>query len=242
MDGRDDVEEQGADAIGFGDDFLTSSNQTASGLYCINETFAMTVNATNWDNGIADWVKSRADKLPLGVKQSELPLVTVVMMCSEESELPNTYLFKTREGGMGILQITGFTENPSALKIRYKLVLPQASPAPITSRMLLPADRTKPSDEQIRRKILGTWIVDGDPSRTVENKPDGSFVTHEGTELTAEGTLQVKDGFIVATMTNGSGPNATLEVESNKVVSIDDYKMVFLSSQGGTNVVTAHKR
>jgi hypothetical protein len=84
--------------------------------------------------------------------------------------------------------------------------------------------------------------VDGDPSRTIENKPDGSFVTHEGTELTAEGTLQVKDGFIVATMTNGSGPNATLEVESNKVVSIDYYKMVILTSQSGTNVVTAHKR
>jgi hypothetical protein len=243
MDGRDDVEEQGADAIGFGDDFLTSSNQTASGLYCINETFAMTVNATNWDNGSADWVKSRADKLPFGVKQSELPLVTVMMMCSEDGELPNTYLFKTREGGRGILQITGFTETPPAVKIRYKLVLAQASPVPITSgRMLLPADRTQPSDEQIRHKIVGTWTVDGDPSRTIENKPDGSFVTHEGTELTTEGTWRVKDGFIVATITNASRPNATLEVESNKVVSIDDYKMVVLSIQGGTNVVTAHKR
>jgi hypothetical protein len=203
----------------------------------------MTVNATNWDNGIADWVKSRADKLPFGVKQSELPLVTVMMMCSEDGELPNTYLFKTREGGRGILQITGFTETPPAVKIRYKLVVAQASPVPITSgRMLLPADRTQPSDEQIRHKIVGTWTVDGDPSRTIENKPDGSFVTHEGTELTTEGTWRVKDGFIVATITNASRPNATLEVESNKVVSIDDYNMVILSSHGGTILLTAHKR
>ena len=35
---------------------------------------------------------------------------------------PATWLFKTREGGMGLVQITGFTENPRAVKIRYKLV------------------------------------------------------------------------------------------------------------------------
>ncbi len=33
-----------------------------------------------------------------------------------------TYEFQTREGGTGILQITGFTENPRGVKIRYKLV------------------------------------------------------------------------------------------------------------------------
>jgi hypothetical protein len=84
--------------------------------------------------------------------------------------------------------------------------------------------------------------VDGDPSRTIENKPDGSFVTHDGPALVSAGTLQVKDGYIVATMTNGPGPNPTVEVESNKVVSIDDYKMVILTTQGGTNVLTAHRR
>jgi hypothetical protein len=32
--------------------------------------------------------------------------------------------FKTREGAVGILQITGFTDNPRSVKIRYKLVHP----------------------------------------------------------------------------------------------------------------------
>jgi preprotein translocase subunit SecD len=34
------------------------------------------------------------------------------------------WFFKTREGGMGLLQIIGFTENPRGVKIRYKLVQP----------------------------------------------------------------------------------------------------------------------
>lgn len=41
---------------------------------------------------------------------------------SGRGELPVTFAFKTREGGRGLLQITGFTENPRGVKIRYKLV------------------------------------------------------------------------------------------------------------------------
>ena len=41
-----------------------------------------------------------------------------------KGELPVTYIFKTREGGMGILQIVGFTEDPKGVKIRYKMVQP----------------------------------------------------------------------------------------------------------------------
>jgi len=35
---------------------------------------------------------------------------------------PATYGFQTREGSIGLLQITGFTDNPPGVKIRYKLV------------------------------------------------------------------------------------------------------------------------
>ena len=38
------------------------------------------------------------------------------------SNLPQTFLFKTVAGKIGILQITGFTNNPRGVKIRYKLV------------------------------------------------------------------------------------------------------------------------
>ena len=39
-----------------------------------------------------------------------------------QGELPVTYFFKTREGGIGVLQITGFNENPKGVRIRYKLL------------------------------------------------------------------------------------------------------------------------
>ena len=41
---------------------------------------------------------------------------------SGRGELPATIAFKTREGAQGLLQITGFTDSPKAVKIRYKLV------------------------------------------------------------------------------------------------------------------------
>ncbi len=37
-------------------------------------------------------------------------------------KLPATWVFRTREGGLGLLQITGFTDNPRGVKLRYKLV------------------------------------------------------------------------------------------------------------------------
>ena len=58
----------------------------------------------------------------------------------------------------------------------------------------------------------------------------------------------VKAGFVIATMTNAPSwyaprdPVARHNAESNKVVSIDEHKMVFLSSQDGTTVLTAHKQ
>jgi predicted Ser/Thr protein kinase len=40
-------------------------------------------------------------------------------------KLPATYAFQTRQGGLGILQITGSVDNPSAVKIRYKMLREQ---------------------------------------------------------------------------------------------------------------------
>lgn len=39
-----------------------------------------------------------------------------------------TYLFKTREGGIGLLQIIGLTDDPRGVKVRYKLMQYTATP------------------------------------------------------------------------------------------------------------------
>jgi len=41
---------------------------------------------------------------------------------SARGGVPATWIFKTREGGIGILQIVGFTEGPKGVRIRYKML------------------------------------------------------------------------------------------------------------------------
>jgi len=73
---------------------------------------AVRVLSSMWSNvsaaAIAEVVKSKSSKDTTLLSADEL--------------LPSTWIFQTREGGMGILQITGFTENPRGVKVRYKLV------------------------------------------------------------------------------------------------------------------------
>jgi serine/threonine protein kinase len=51
------------------------------------------------------------------------------------SNTPACYAFQTREGSMGILQITGFTDNPRGVKLRYKLVQNGTNAIPIESKL-----------------------------------------------------------------------------------------------------------
>ncbi len=97
-----------------------------NGLCCINGTSAKEIDSSNWNNADAGWVAENAGKIQVGVD---------TWMISGMGDLPITYLFKTREGGMGILQITGFTENPRGVKLRYKLV--QKNPESTTNPFLV---------------------------------------------------------------------------------------------------------
>jgi hypothetical protein len=59
------------------------------------------------------------------VRQIVVPLSSTLrggVAMPGKDQLPATFVFKTREGGMGLLQITGETENSSGVMIRYKLV------------------------------------------------------------------------------------------------------------------------
>ena len=54
--------------------------------------------------------------------------------CPARVPLPVTYMFKTREGGLGILQIVGFAENPKGVKIRYRMVQAAAPSAAVSEK------------------------------------------------------------------------------------------------------------
>ncbi|MBI3850194.1 MAG: serine/threonine protein kinase [Verrucomicrobia bacterium] len=58
----------------------------------------------------------------------------------KDSPTSYTFGFKRRNGGLGLLQITGFTENPRGVKIRYKLVQTKSA-ASTVSRKPEPSQR-----------------------------------------------------------------------------------------------------
>jgi len=68
--------------------------------------------STGWDEITADSVSAQLEKTDI---HESIPL-------NGMGDFPPTCLFQTREGGKGILQIRGFTENPRGVRIRYKLV------------------------------------------------------------------------------------------------------------------------
>ncbi len=80
--------------------------------------------------------------------------------------LPATFLFKTREGGMGILQIVGFTENPKGVKIRYKMLQKdgqartEAHEAITAIAMTSAIERREKTlkDYQLRYQVVKKWM------------------------------------------------------------------------------------
>lgn len=81
------------------------------------------VDGSGWQDSLP---KALAAKL-----ESVQPLREVIMR--GENALPATFLLQTREGGKGVLQITGFTDNPRGVKIRYKLVKWSKGSPPVTT-------------------------------------------------------------------------------------------------------------
>jgi tRNA A-37 threonylcarbamoyl transferase component Bud32 len=81
-----------------------------NGLVCLDMKVAA-VPPSAWDETTALAVSNQL----AGIKAQG-----TAVLSGQEGSL-STWLFQTREGGMGILQITGLAENPRGVKIRYKL-------------------------------------------------------------------------------------------------------------------------
>ena len=102
-------------------------------------------------------------------------------------------------------------------------------------------------DDAIRNKIVGVWKPD--PASDYADELDNVTVSSDGTTTiklkgqggspgeTSTATWQVTAGVFVVTMTNDDG---TLDIESNKVVRVNDHEWVF-QEDGETDLTTLHK-
>jgi serine/threonine protein kinase len=144
-----------------------------NGLACESGTFALQTEVSNWDSAPADWVAEHAKNIK--------PVWDTCHM-SGMGELPKVYLFKTREGSLGILQITGLTENPRGVKIRYKLV--QNSSAQKISgfekTIMLARATNKFVGTTTDTRTVSVWsdsnLLPGEKFRQTTRLPDGETV------------------------------------------------------------------
>ena len=106
---------------------FTNLHTSYRGLGCF-ETATERVGNEQWEQMAAGEITAELSHV--------FPLTNGNYLAARSDE-PTTWLFKTREGGTGILQITGFTENPRGVKLRYKLVQTTIPPQQITENRLL---------------------------------------------------------------------------------------------------------
>jgi hypothetical protein len=90
-----------------------------------------------------------------------------------EQDRTDCYSFRTREGGEGMLQIIGSTDNPSGVKLRYKLV--QNSQAKTVRKAPVPA-ASLAEPPQLRFLAWQDEWVTNQPAAA--RHPDGSPVTN----------------------------------------------------------------
>jgi hypothetical protein len=62
-------------------------------------------------------------------------------MITPGAELPRTYLFKTSDGAMGVFEICAVTENPSGLKMRYRIVPEPPKPSLVRRQVIIQPPR-----------------------------------------------------------------------------------------------------
>jgi hypothetical protein len=85
------------------------------GVAC-REMVLRQVDGARWNLATAEEVFSETPSKPVGSGADDVLAITI------SPQRKATMFFRTREGGLGILQITGQGKNPLGVKIRYKLV------------------------------------------------------------------------------------------------------------------------
>jgi hypothetical protein len=128
------------------------------------DLIAIAVERGRWDISIAELKATLATGRP----------GTLQML--GKSPLPATYLFKTREDGIGVLQIVGFAEKPHAVRIRYKLLRKPVPAAAVSSdyskarkieRLTQALEARRHGDEQTWQRVKAEIAAENDKFQTL---------------------------------------------------------------------------
>jgi hypothetical protein len=103
-------------------------------------------------------------------------------------------------------------------------VRPHLTRAELQQEAALP----RPSDSEIRQKIIGTWMpdprTDSDEYQSMTIRPNGSFTTVISRKLVREGTWDVQSGMMRLTTTNGVPTQNGFRYHS--ISYVDDHNLV----------------
>jgi len=96
------------------------------------------MSPADWDASVADVMTAIRAAEDQVTRQSQ-PVPFSFMRV--ERGVPKTFFFTTREGGKGVLQVVGFTDNPPGMKIRYKLASTPGRPVIAAAAQQAPPGR-----------------------------------------------------------------------------------------------------
>ena len=130
-----------------------------------------------------EWDSLTSDALRLVMSKVKAPKGQPLHFQSAADGVPMTFGFRTREGGMGLLQIAGFTDKPRGVKIRYKLI------------QSLPLQVQEPSYEG---RTLLEWLADVDYGRPEDKR------AHAGKAIRQMGTNVIP--FLLSDLGGGGSP------------------------------------
>ena len=138
---------------------------------------------------------------------------------SAKGDLPATFAFRTREGGMGVLQIVAFSADPRGVRLRYKMVLRAGEETGLT--IVVPDVDSSGKGLDLDAMALVALLKTGSPEANME------AAAAAGADLVCENTALI--------LVNGA------EATRTEAISKGGYPLRLLASGSGANVVTTRE-
>jgi len=140
------------------------------------DAVATRIEPERWDKITAAEVREALADEPKGVQFDKHENMTMMVV---KGKHPQTFAFKTREGGIGVLQVIDVDHKNKAIKFRYKML----------------KGKSVVQTEDVKSSILGMWYYQSNDNqehiRWAQFGPDGSVIFHTD-RLALVGLYQIK--------------------------------------------------